>query len=341
MNITLSICISTFNRSKFITDTLESIVNQLTDQVELVVVDGCSTDDTLVVMQEYLKIHPSVRYFRENINSGVDADYDKAVSYARGQYCWLMTDDDLIADGAIDIVLAKCNGITDLVIVNSLVKNHDFEITFNESLLKLNSDTEYYETQINDFYTQCAGYLSFIGGVVVKRDFWMNRDRKSYYGTVFIHIGVMLQYPPPRRVSVIVKPLITIRYGNAMWRPNTFNIWMFNWPNLIELFTHLPIKVRNSIAPKSIGSILKRLLIFRAQGYYNKSEYNKLVKKFDVKFKLIFWCILLFPTRLANTLLALGIYYFKPESKMLLFDLATSKYSTFISKVIARKLGVI
>src|SRR5687767_2741192 len=88
--IKLSICIATFNRARFIGDTLDSILVQMEPGIELVVVDGASHDGTQALMAEYVPRHPEIRYFREARNSGVDGDYDKAVAYARGVYCWLM-----------------------------------------------------------------------------------------------------------------------------------------------------------------------------------------------------------------------------------------------------------
>ena len=49
-----------------------------------------------LVLERYLEPGRPLRYFRESVNSGVDRDYDKAVGYASGEYCWLMTDDDLL-----------------------------------------------------------------------------------------------------------------------------------------------------------------------------------------------------------------------------------------------------
>ena len=77
----LSICIATYNRGKFIGETLDSILSQLVPGVELIVVDGASPDDTPGVMAQHLSHHPEIRYYREQVNSGFDRDYDKTVRY--------------------------------------------------------------------------------------------------------------------------------------------------------------------------------------------------------------------------------------------------------------------
>ena len=67
----LSICIATFERGKFIAQTLDSILAQWQPGVEIVVVDGASRDDTPQVIEPYLTRQPGVRYHREAENSGV------------------------------------------------------------------------------------------------------------------------------------------------------------------------------------------------------------------------------------------------------------------------------
>ena len=101
----LSVCIPTYNRGPFIGQTLESIVGQLPADAEVVVVDGGSGDNTADVVTAYAMKYPAIRYIREPNNSGYDRDCDKAVGLAKGEHCWLMSDDDLLAPGAIDRVL--------------------------------------------------------------------------------------------------------------------------------------------------------------------------------------------------------------------------------------------
>ena len=76
----LTICIATYNRAKFIGETLDSILSQMHLGVELVIVDGASPDNTPEVMAEYTSQYPALRYYRETENSGIDGDYDKAIA---------------------------------------------------------------------------------------------------------------------------------------------------------------------------------------------------------------------------------------------------------------------
>ena len=92
--------------------------------VEIVVVDGASGDGTAELVTGYVATHDSIRYIREFANSGVDKDYDKAMSYARGKYCWLMCDDDIIIEGGVRRVydILDCDN-PDLLVVDAEIRD--------------------------------------------------------------------------------------------------------------------------------------------------------------------------------------------------------------------------
>ena len=85
MSIKLSICIATRNRGEFIGETLESIAAQCTSSVEIVVLDGASSDNTEQVVRALQNAMPALRYFRQEKNGGVDRDDDAVVGLALGR----------------------------------------------------------------------------------------------------------------------------------------------------------------------------------------------------------------------------------------------------------------
>ena len=105
----LSICIPTFNRSRFLQELLASLVPQLTQDplrkahAELLVSDNASTDDTAGIVPA---MHPAVRYVCNPSNVGADANFLQCLSLARGKYVWILGDDDLVMPGAIAALLS-------------------------------------------------------------------------------------------------------------------------------------------------------------------------------------------------------------------------------------------
>jgi abequosyltransferase len=339
MDPQLSICIATYNRGKFIGETLDSILIQLSPRVELVIVDGASPDNTPEVMAQYMLRFPQIRYFREQENSGIDRDYDKAVGYARGEYCWLMTDDDLLRPGSISRVLCSIEAEPDLIVVNAEIKTADFSTVLNTKFLKFSNDVEYEEKNSEKFFSEVASYLSFIGGVVINRHIWLERDRASYFGTLFVHVGVIFQHPPINRVKVIVDPLIVIRYGNAMWTARGFEIWMFKWPQLIWSFKDFSDLSKSAVSSREPWRQIKKLILYRAIGGYGLSEYQQLIaSKSQGIFRWLCIAIAILPAGIFNVFSSFYCVLVNRNARSGLYDLSRSRHATWISRFLGRFL---
>ena len=339
--IKLSICIATYNRARFIGETLESILGQMEPGVELLVVDGDSPDDTAAVMGDFVSRHPQIRYFREIENSGVDGDYDKAVGYAQGEYCWLMTDDDLLKPGAVSRVLRAMDGQRDLIVLNSEVLNADLSIVLRDRLLPLMEDKEYRAIDRDAFLSETAGALSFIGCVVIRRDFWLARDRATYYGSLFVHVGVIFQATLPADTLVIAEPSISIRYGNAMWTPRGFEIWMFKWPQLVWSFGGFSDSARSAVCLREPWRQFRKLWLYRAIGGYSKAEYQRFFGTgMPLAGRISPWVTAALPRWLVNSVASAYCLAFAREARMNIYDLARSVHATWVSRAVARIVGV-
>lgn len=336
----LSICIATFNRAAFIGKTLDGLLAQATDDVEIVVLDGGSSDRTEAIVSAYSQRSTLIRYFRQPTNMGVDRDFDNAVQRATGTYCWLMSDDDLIKPGAMARVRAEAARGFDLVVINAEARTTDMLGVLIPSLLKFDRDHEYGPGDSDRFLAEVGGYLSFIGGVVINRAVWNARTREPYYGSLFIHVGVIFQ-APLTRVLAIADPLVVIRYGNAMWTSRGFEIWMFKWPWLIWSFPWLTDAAKARVTPREPWRKATTLLLFRARGAYALAEYrrwlNPHTRSWSERLKLI--AVSLVPGPLAHTAVKLYMKLRHPEPAVALFELRHSPFHhrNYLRRLFTRK----
>jgi abequosyltransferase len=336
----LSICIATYNRGKFIAETLNSIFSQMQLGVEVVIVDGASPDNTSEIIAPYLQRYPEIHYYRELENSGVDIDYDKAVGYAKGEFCWLMTDDDLLCPGAIKRLLAELDDDVDLVVVNEEVKNINFSKTLDKNHCKIPVDKKYNASNNVAFFQEMAQALSFIGCVVIRRDVWLSRDRASFYGTLFIHVGVIFQSPPIKNVSFIAEPLIVIRYGNGMWTPRGFEIWMFKWPELIWSFSDYSDSSKARVLQREPWRNIINLVYYRALGVYSVTEYSALLAgRVNGFFRQLSLLVAIFPASLINTAISLHCVLVS-RKRMRIYNLLKCQKATWVTRIAANILDV-
>jgi hypothetical protein len=268
----LSICIATFKRGAFIGETLASFLPTLPDGVEVIVLDGASPDNTADVVSEWSSRHPQLRYIREDTNSGVDQDYDKAVGYARGDYCWLMTDDDLLRPGAVASVLAACADDPDLVVVNSAVEDTGFERVLAPRLLDFASDRDFDRAGEGELFALTGKYLSFIGAVVIRRALWMARAREPYYGSLFIHFGVDVPGAgDSQRTRAFPNRSSGCATATRCGGPRGFDIWMRMWPELVWSFGAFPTSSGRGSAGATPGSRRARSSCTGTRGLWHGS----------------------------------------------------------------------
>lgn len=274
----LSICISTFNRAKHIGMTLDSLLPQVTGDCEVVVVDGASSDDTEQVVGEYTRRWPCLRYCRQNVNGGLDKDYDLSVELARGEYCWLMGDDDLFKDGALSTVLTALGQDFCMVIVNSEQKDIIVGTIIEPRVLKLKSDRIYAVEEFDELFSTVGGYFTFTISVVFKRTLWLARDRQRYYGSMFIHAGVIFQAPLPGRTLVIAEPLICASDGNAhTFVPDIFEVAMFKWPEVVWSLAPSPT-AKKKVSEAEPWRRSMTLLTSRVMRVYSPGLYRKFLR---------------------------------------------------------------
>lgn len=275
---TLSICIATRNRGYILASTLQSFSAQLNDLVEIVVVDGASSDNTQMLVESCISNWPQIRYFKEEINSGVDGDFDKAVKYARGKYCWLMSDDDIPIEGAVDKVLSSCTEELAAIIVDAEVYSDDLTVRIAKRRLGFSGIRRYRPENFDLLLRECGNCLSFIGSLIIRRQLWLERERCKYYGTEFVHVGVLFQAKLQYDVKVLGEPFLKIRYGVGNWAKRAFEVWMFKWPSLIWSFDGCSDAAKEAVVAKEPWRNLALLTLYRARGWYSYEHYANFIR---------------------------------------------------------------
>lgn len=274
----LSICIATYNRAEFLGATLRSIIDQVAGDCEIVVSDNASTDDTETVVAGYACLHERLRYVRQSVNTGLDCNFDRAVMHAQGEYCWLMSDDDLLRPGAVARILQALSGDPSLVLANIEYRNADMSRTLQRRSFAFDSDRIYSPAETDRLFSDLGDGVWYIGGVVIKRSIWLAREREKYYGSMFIHVAVIFQKSLPGDTLVIVEPLVNYRMGNAQTYTRQMGEILFvKWPSLVESLA-LSVDARRRVRCAEPWRNPSWLLLLRGWGVYSVAEYRSWVR---------------------------------------------------------------
>ena len=98
MNTCLSIIVPVFNGARYLGDCLDSLLQQTLQQIEIIVVDDCSTDQTPDVLQEYARKDARIKLIRNEKNLRQGLSRNKAISIATGEYIGFLDADDWVED---------------------------------------------------------------------------------------------------------------------------------------------------------------------------------------------------------------------------------------------------
>jgi len=111
----VSIIMPNYNGQDYIADTIESIINQTYRNFELIIIDDCSTDDSINIIKRFQKKDSRIKLFQLNQNSGRPAiPRNYGIKYANGDYIAFIDSDDIWHKQKLEIQLSimKKNGVS-------------------------------------------------------------------------------------------------------------------------------------------------------------------------------------------------------------------------------------
>lgn len=100
----VSVCIPTFNSEQYIAACIDSVLAQHGVELEIVVFDNASEDNTWDIIQSFSD--PRIRSFRSDQNRGMAKNFNSALREARGKYLNLLCSDDLLEPDALRLLSA-------------------------------------------------------------------------------------------------------------------------------------------------------------------------------------------------------------------------------------------
>jgi glycosyltransferase involved in cell wall biosynthesis len=114
--ILISVVIPTYNYAHYLPRGLDSVLSQWADDMELVIIDDGSSDNTEQLIAGYMERCPSLRYIRQ-ANSGPAAARNLGIQLALGTYILPLDADDELVPDAITILRAMLQGAPDTDVI--------------------------------------------------------------------------------------------------------------------------------------------------------------------------------------------------------------------------------
>lgn len=155
-HLTVTVCMATFNGSKYLREQVDSILSQFQTGDELVVSDDGSTDNTCQILRGY---GARIRLVGEKQVGGVVSNFSRALSHARGDLIFLSDQDDVWMPGrlaAMRLALARC----ELVLTNALVVDEQLRPTGATLFEQVRPNSSFWSNLLgrNSFVGCCIGF---------------------------------------------------------------------------------------------------------------------------------------------------------------------------------------
>lgn len=110
-NNTVSVIIPIYNAERFIAKALDSVLQQSYKDIEIILVDDCSSDRTEEVVNGYVEQYPQIIYQRLNKNQGSAVARNTALGLAKGRFVAFLDCDDVWCEGKLEFQLTFMNKI--------------------------------------------------------------------------------------------------------------------------------------------------------------------------------------------------------------------------------------
>ena len=149
-NIIVSLGIPVFNESRFLKETIESLLIQTYKNLEIIAIDNCSNDDSYKILKEYSKKDKRVKVFKNDRNIGLSNNFNLLVRKSNGDYfAWIGAHDiydkfyvekllsKIIKDGKTSVVFSNVSNIGSKNEVIIEKKDTGFELIHNSKFLRL------------------------------------------------------------------------------------------------------------------------------------------------------------------------------------------------------------
>lgn len=118
VKIYMSVCLAIYNGEKFIREQMKSITSQLDECDEIIIVDDCSTDNTISAIEEMNNYR--MKIYRNEKNIGVVKSFERSLSFAEGHYIILADQDDVWLPGRMDCIRREIKS-SDVLLLNAKI----------------------------------------------------------------------------------------------------------------------------------------------------------------------------------------------------------------------------
>lgn len=164
----LTIIVPLYNKKNYIISTLESILNEITQEIEVIIIDDCSTDGSVDKVEKYMEKNfkdKNIKFLKNVKNIGVSATRNKGLDISSGEYIMFLDADDKLKKNFYREILPllRNKNLEMICLTREYSSLKKIEVNYNEilPLEKIKISDSFYE--VEDF-KKVLDKKIFLGG---------------------------------------------------------------------------------------------------------------------------------------------------------------------------------
>lgn len=277
----VSIICHCYNHASFVEECLDSVLNQSYKNIELIIVDDCSSDNSVEVIENWLKKNPEVQFFNNTKNLGITKSFNKTIEFAKGEFLIDLATDDVLLPNCIEEQISAFNqnpnaclvfGNAELIDETGTTIGFNFPVDNNLNVTDKNLVNTNYESILKGGNCMCSVSSMF------KKETFINLgkyDESLAYEDLDFWLRIAKKYELVFIDKVLVKKReLSHSLTRHFFKKNVFSkkVNYSNYKILVKAFKANTNKIEYK-------ALLKRI--------HNLIERNLKLKNFDLVFLLL------------------------------------------------------
>lgn len=203
----ISVLIPAYNCEKYIREAVESVINQTYKNIEIIICNDCSTDETFDILLNVEKQDSRIKIISNEINLGYLRTFNKLLRCANGQYISFLDADDFLSSDKIDLQRKAFEGNPNLGLVGcnyaaistdgNLVRKSSFPLSYTEINSEMCNTLCFCGSSVmikREVFEKIGGYREYFIGCVAEDYDWIWRIIEHYEACNIPQIGYYYRF---------------------------------------------------------------------------------------------------------------------------------------------------
>lgn len=154
LNPLVSICIPTFNGGKYLLEALDSVCSQTYKNIEVIISDDHSKDDTIKICELFKDRAPFPVYIYQHTPAGIGSNWNHSIEKTNGEYIKLLFQDDILEKNCIEVMIRNLlkHNLQIVVCKRSIVNEDSESLNAGNWFNKYSDLQELANIDVNQFY---------------------------------------------------------------------------------------------------------------------------------------------------------------------------------------------